>query len=195
MQWVHRQTIWSFSLPPPPLPPSCFLQHFVRSPVLCHFDPRWGCSLTSNTLGLTFKFMFPIAYVHTSYADGRFKSKLPYKLQAVTLRVSLDISEHRNDLELSAAALHPNVDGCVKCMSIAQGAVQQDMWFQSVSFLTARVGAFIYLTVSTALKHLCTHVSKPPNTVCVCLISLCEQCHCVFYPILCHHLNVLFESV
>lgn len=169
MQWVHRQTIWSFS-PPPSLPPSCFLQHFVRSPVLCHFGPRWGCSLTSNTLGLTFKFVFPIAYVHTSYADGRFKSRLPYKLQAVTLRVSLDISEHRNDLELSVAALHPNVDGCVKCMSIAQGAVQQDMWFQSVSFLTARVGAFIYLTVSTALKHLThTHTFPSPQILSVCV--------------------------
>lgn len=37
---------------------SCFLQHFVRSPVLCHFDPKGGCAPTCDML--MFEFMFQI---------------------------------------------------------------------------------------------------------------------------------------
>lgn len=84
-----------------------FLQHSVRSPVLCHSDSRWGCAP---------ELMFQGANTCTSYSSIKLKLKALLSLQTVSVQVS----------EQKKKNLHLNPDDCVERMSIEQWAQMCD---------------------------------------------------------------------
>lgn len=83
-----------------------FLQHSVRSPVLCHSDSRWGCAP---------ELMFQRANTCTSYSSIKLKRKL------CSLAPDCQRAKQKKKKKIRPA-LHLNADGCVKRMSIERRA-------------------------------------------------------------------------
>lgn len=93
MQRVHSQTTWLFFFFS-----SCFLLHFVRSPVLCHFDPEGGCALTCDTLMLQFMFQIEWSIHHMLTAHSNQSFPITWDL----LRAfKPNKRRHKNDLKPS----------------------------------------------------------------------------------------------
>lgn len=183
MQRVHRQTIWLFFFFS-----SCFLQHFVRSPVLCHFDPEGGCALTCDTLMLQFMFRIEWSIHHMLTAHSN--QSVPITWDCPSSRTSASIKMTLS-VRLSSASkcgwlceVHvngPELDMCNKCVFSL--------------FLTARDEA-IHLSHCKYVNTQQTLLSKPPQQKCSWVISLSKQCYCyqfVFLMIksLCQHFELL----
>lgn len=123
--------------------PSCFLQHFVRSPVLCHFDPkRRLCTYMWHT---DVWIHVPDSVIHASYADSTLESKLSYNLRLSFWEPwSLTSSEHKNDLKGSP---RQHIPMWMALWSACQWSRDvQQMCVQSVFFLLTVRDEAIYLS-------------------------------------------------